>query len=65
LASLVMVVSIALFFWLLSGFICALHGFKSRLSVLLATLGTLFVAAFIFSFILLMLGFEMPGMGDV
>lgn len=65
LASIVMVASIALFFWLLSGFICALHGFKSRLSVLLATLGTLFVAAFIFSFILLMLGFEMPGMGDV
>lgn len=64
LGSLVMVVSVALFFWLLSGFICALHGFKSRLSVLLATLGTLFVAAFVFSFILLMLGFEMPGMRD-
>jgi hypothetical protein len=65
LASLVMVASVALFFWLLSGFICALHGFRSRLGVLLATLGTLFVAAFIFSMILLMLGYEMPGMGDV
>jgi hypothetical protein len=65
LAGLVMVASIVLFFWLLSGFICALHGFSSRLGVLLATLGTLFVAAFVFSMILLMLGFEMPGMGDV
>lgn len=65
LASLVMVASIVLFFWLLSGFICALHGFHSRLRVLLATLGTLFVAAFVFSMILLMLGFELPRMGDV
>jgi hypothetical protein len=64
-ASLVMVASVALFFWLLSGFICALHGFKSRLSVLLATLGTLFIAAFVFSLILITLGFEMPGMQDV
>jgi hypothetical protein len=31
----------------------------------MATLGTLFVAAFVFSIVLLMLGFEMPGMGDV
>jgi len=65
LASVVMILSVTLFFWLLSGFICALHGFKSRLGVLLATLGTLFVAAFVFSFILMLLGFEMPGMGDV
>lgn len=65
LASLVMIASVALFFWLLSGFICALHGFQSRFGVLLATLGTLFVAAFVFSVILLMLGFEMPGMRDV
>jgi hypothetical protein len=65
LASVVMILSVTLFFWLLSGFICTLHGFKSRLGVLLATLGTLFVAAFVFSFILMLLGFEMPGMGDV
>lgn len=65
LASLVMIASVALFFWLLSGFICTLHGFRSRLGVLLASLGTLFVAAFVFSFVLLMLGFEMPGMRDV
>jgi len=64
LASVVMIASVALFFWLLSGFICALHGFTSRFSVLLATLGTLFVAAFVFSFVLLMLGFELPGMVD-
>ena len=65
LAGLVMVAAVALFFWLLSGFIRALHGFESRFMVLLASLGTLFAAAFIMSFILVLLGFELPEMVDV
>ncbi len=65
LAGLVMVAAVALFFWLLSGFVCTLHGFQSRFMVLLGTLGTLFVAAFVMSFILILLGFELPELGDV
>jgi len=64
-AGLVMVAAVALFFWLLSGFVSTLHGFTSRFTVLLGTLGTLFVAAFIMSFILILLGFELPELGDV
>ncbi|WP_209427626.1 YIP1 family protein [Pararhodobacter sp. SW119] len=64
-ASIVMFASIVLFFWMLVGFIRTLHGFQSRLGVLMATLGTLFLAAFVFSIVLLTLGFELPGMGDV
>lgn len=65
LAGLVMVGAVALFFWLLSGFVCALHGFQSRFMVLLGILGTLFAAAFVMSFVLILLGFELPGVGDV
>lgn len=65
LVGLVMVGAVALFFWLLSGFVSALHGFQSRFMVLLGTLGTLFAAAFVMSFILILLGFELPGVGDV
>ena len=62
LTGLVIILSIALFFWLLSGFICALHGFESRFRVLLGTFGTLFIAAFVFLLILQILGIELPGM---
>ncbi|KPQ06155.1 MAG: Yip1 domain membrane protein [Rhodobacteraceae bacterium HLUCCA12] len=65
LGSVVMVAAVALFFWLLSGFIRALHGFQSRFVVLLGTLGTLFVAAFVMSVILILLGFELPEMTNV
>ncbi|MCC5969696.1 MAG: hypothetical protein JJU15_07085 [Pararhodobacter sp.] len=65
LGGLIMVAAVALFFWMLSGFVCTLHGFQSRFTVLLGTLGTLFVAAFIMSFVLIFLGFELPEMGDV
>ncbi len=65
LAGLIMVAAVALFFWLLSGFVSTLHGFKSRFMVLLGTLGTLFAAAFVLSFVLLLLGFELPELGDV
>lgn len=65
LAGLVMVAAIALFFWLLSGFICGLHGFKSRFTVLMGVFGTLFAVAFVVSFVLILLGIELPGVGDV
>lgn len=64
-AGLIMVAAVALFFWLLSGFIRTLHGFQSRFLVLLGALGTLFAAAFVMSFILILFGFELPELGDV
>lgn len=65
LAGLVMIAAVALFFWLLTGFICALHGFESRFVVLMGVFGTLFAVAFAVSFVLILLGIELPGMGDV
>lgn len=65
LGGLIMIVAVALFFWLLSGFICTLHGFQSRFMVLLGTFGTLFIAAFVLSFLLILFGFELPELGNV
>ncbi|MCC5989132.1 MAG: hypothetical protein JJT95_15775 [Pararhodobacter sp.] len=65
LGGLVMIAAIAAFFWMFSGFTCALHGFESRFMVLLAALGTLFAVAFVMSFVMILLGVQIPGMGDV
>lgn len=65
LGGLVMILAIAAFFWMFSGFTCALHGFESRFMVLMATFGTLFAVAFVLSFVLILLGIQIPGMGDV
>lgn len=64
-AGLVMILAIALFFWMLTGFIQALHGFAQPLLVLVGTLGALFAAAFVASFVLLLLGFDPRGLTDV
>lgn len=65
LAGLLMILAIALFFWMLTGFVQALHGFTQPLLVLVGTLGALFAAAFVASFVLLLLGFDPRGLTDV
>jgi hypothetical protein len=65
LAGIVTILAIALFFWLLTGFVQALHGFQSRMMVLFGVLGSMFAAAFVVSFILIMLGVDPRGMTDV
>lgn len=65
LGGLVLILAIAAFFWLFSGFTCALHGFQSRLLVLLGGFGALFAVAFVLSFVMIILGIQLPGMGDV
>lgn len=57
--------SIVIFLWLLTGFICALHGFSSRFLVLLGVILGALGAAVILSFVLLLIGFEVPGVTDV
>ena len=57
--------SIGIFLWLLTGFICALHGFTSRFLALLGVVLGALGAAVILSFVLLLFGFELPGVTDV
>lgn len=64
-AGLMMILAIALFFWMLTGFVQALHGFAQPLLVLVGTLGALFAAAFVVTFVLLLLGFDPRGLTDV
>ncbi len=64
LAGMVTILAIALFFWLLAGFVQALHGFQSRLMVLMAVLGTMFMAAFVLTFVLILLGVDPRMMTD-
>jgi hypothetical protein len=65
LAGLVTILAVALFFWLITGFVQALHGFASRLLVLFGVLGSMFAAAFVVSFLLILLGFDPRVMTDV
>lgn len=65
LAGFVMIAALGLFFWLLVGFIQALHGFISPLLVLGGTLATLVGAAFIASLILIQLGLDPRMLTDV
>jgi hypothetical protein len=64
LAGLVTILAVALFFWLLTGFVQAMHGFASRPMVLLGVLASLFVAAFVLSFFLILIGFDPRVMTD-
>ncbi|MCB1340115.1 MAG: YIP1 family protein [Pseudooceanicola sp.] len=50
------VASVALSIWVLVGFVCALHGFASRVAVLLGGFLTFIVVSFVLSMILLFLG---------
>lgn len=65
LAGLVLLLAVGLFFWLLVGFVQALHGFGSPFVVLAGILATMFAAAFVLSFVLILLGVQPPGILDV
>jgi hypothetical protein len=64
LAWIVTMLAVALFFWLLTGFVQALHGFRSRFLVLFGVLGSMFTAAFVVSFFLILAGFDPTGMSS-
>lgn len=51
------VASVAISIWVLVGFICAAHGFQSRVAVLIGGFMTFMIFSFILSIILLFLGF--------
>lgn len=53
----VAVASVALSIWVLVGYISAMHGFTSRIAVLMGTFMTFIVLSFVLSLVLLFLGF--------
>lgn len=57
--------TVGLFFWILTGFICAMHGFKSQILVLLGVFATLIAASFVVATVALMMGIEVPGVANV
>ena len=65
LSGLVMVAAVALFFWLLTGFVQALHGFPARFPVLLGVIVTMFGVALLVTAVLLLMGFDPGAMTDV
>jgi hypothetical protein len=63
---LVVMAEVALSIWLLTGFVSAIHGFTSRIAVLVGGLIVLMAVSMVISTILLTLGFVPPmGMTDV
>ncbi|HPD92156.1 MAG: YIP1 family protein [Rhodobacter sp.] len=61
----VFVASVAVSLWLLVGFICALHGFRSRIMVLTTGLMVFLMASYVLSLVLLALGYEPAGLSNV
>ena len=61
----VFIASVAISLWLLVGFICALHGFKSRIMVLTAGVMVFLMASYVISLVLLALGYEPAGLSNV
>jgi len=62
---LVTLISIIVSLWMLTGFICALHGFKSRAMVLIGGVMVFTIMSFVLSIILLFLGIDFSGVTDV
>lgn len=62
LAQLVVIAVIALLFWLLTGFVAELHGFRSRAQVFMMILLALFILSFALAFVLASLGIAPPEM---
>lgn len=60
LAFVLWVASIVIMLWLATNFIAELHGFNALLPVFLGMFGTLFVASFLLSFVLSLLGLAPP-----
>ncbi|WP_132542880.1 Yip1 family protein [Rhodovulum euryhalinum] len=61
LAGLVSMFGIGLFFWLLSHFVAALHGFPSALKTFVAIIGTMFAMVFGMSLVMSLLGITFGG----
>jgi hypothetical protein len=61
LAGLIGIAGLAIFLWLLTHFIAALHGFKSLAQVFVMVLVSAFGLAFVLSILLTMAGVTMPG----
>lgn len=57
--------SVALSIWVLVGFICALHGFASRVAVLIGAFMTFIVFSFVLSLVFLFLGLVPPDLSNV
>lgn len=60
LAQLIVIAGIALLFWLLTGFVTELHGFRSRAPVFMVILFALFLLSLALAFILAALGIAPP-----
>lgn len=63
--ALVLMAAVALSIWLLIGFICAVHGFKSRAMVLLGAIMVVVIASFVLSILLMIFGLQPAGVGNV
>lgn len=61
----VAVISVGVSIWVLVGYVCALHGFASRLAVLAGMVGAFLAFSFVLSLVLLLLGFDPSGAGNV
>jgi hypothetical protein len=61
LASIVGIVGLVLFMWLLTNFIAVIHGFRSLGQVFVMILLSMFVLAFILSILLTLFGVTVPG----
>lgn len=61
----VAIASIAVSIWLLVGFICALHGFKSRITVMVAGLMVFLLSSFVIAMVLLFFGFSPAEVSNV
>jgi len=59
------VASVALSIWVLVGYVCAVHGFKSRVLVLISGVMTFVVISFALSLILLFLGYGPAELSNV
>ncbi|MEZ5752429.1 MAG: hypothetical protein R3D60_10825 [Paracoccaceae bacterium] len=65
LENLIVFAAILAFFWLLTGFVAALHGFTSRISVLSGLMLGAFAVGFFLSVVLWAIGVELPEMTNV
>lgn len=61
LASLVGIVGLVLFMWLLTNFVAVIHGFRSLGQVFVMILVSMFVLAFVLSILLTLVGVTVPG----
>lgn len=59
------VASVAATIWILVGYICAVHGFSSRITVLMGGMMTFVILSFVLSMILLLFGFAPPEVSNV